>query len=101
MNLNWTELLGYAAAILTTAAFVPQAWLTWKTRNTAGISLGMYSIFTLGVALWLVYGLLTRAWPVVAANTVTLLLAILILSMKLRYPTPVSTHRTIHSIQHD
>jgi MtN3 and saliva related transmembrane protein len=79
----WTEWLGYAAATLTTAAFVPQAWLTFRTRDVSGISLGMYSVFTAGVALWLAYGWVLQAWPIVVANFVTLLLAISILLMKL------------------
>lgn len=79
----WTEWLGYAAATLTTAAFVPQAWLTFRTRDVSGISLGMYCVFTAGVALWLAYGWVLQAWPIVAANFVTLLLAISILLMKL------------------
>ena len=80
-----TELVGYVAAALTTCSFVPQAWLTFRSRDVSGISLGMYSVFTLGVALWLVYGLLAGAWPVVAANAVTLALALCILGMKLRF----------------
>lgn len=79
------DLVGTLAAMLTTAAFIPQAWLTWKTRRTEGISLGMYSIFTTGVALWLTYGLLIGAWPVIIANTLTLALALFILAMKLRF----------------
>jgi MtN3 and saliva related transmembrane protein len=81
----WTEWIGYVAAFLTTASFVPQAWLTFKTRDVRGISLGMYSAFTLGVALWLVYGVLIQAWPVVIANLVTLLLAACILWMRWRF----------------
>jgi MtN3 and saliva related transmembrane protein len=77
--------IGYAAATLTTAAFVPQAWLTWRTRDVRGISLGMYSVFTLGIVLWLAYGWLLGAWPIVAANAVTLLLALGILVMKWRW----------------
>lgn len=80
-----TDLLGYAAACFTTASFVPQAWLTFKTRNVSGISLGMYSAFTFGIALWLAYGLALGAWPIVAANAVTLVLAMSILVMRLRY----------------
>ncbi len=80
-----SDLIGYTAATLTTCSFVPQAWLTFKTRNVSGISLGMYSVFTLGVALWLAYGLLAGAWPVVAANAITLVLAMSILVMKLRF----------------
>ena len=80
-----TDAIGYLAATLTTAAFIPQAWLTWKTKRADGVSLGMYSIFTLGVALWLVYGLVIGAWPIVVANAITLALALFILVMKLRY----------------
>jgi MtN3 and saliva related transmembrane protein len=80
-----TDLIGYAAAGLTTLSFVPQAWLTFRTRDVRGISLGMYCAFALGVALWLVYGWLLQAWPVVLANAVTLTLALCILGMKLRY----------------
>jgi MtN3 and saliva related transmembrane protein len=79
------DLVGYCAAFLTTLSFVPQAWLTFRTRDVRGISLGMYSVFTTGVALWLLYGLLVGAWPIVAANGVTLALASVILTMKVRY----------------
>jgi MtN3 and saliva related transmembrane protein len=78
------ELVGYAAASLTTASFIPQAWLTFKTRDVSGISLGMYSVFTTGIALWLVYGLMIQAWPVVIANVITLVLAASILVMRLK-----------------
>lgn len=80
-----TDTIGYLAAGLTTLSFVPQALHTFRTRDVSGISLGMYGAFTLGVALWLLYGLLLGAWPVVAANAVTLALASAILVMKLRY----------------
>ena len=79
------DIIGTVAAILTTASFVPQVWLTFKTRNVSGVSLGMYSAFTVGVALWLVYGLLMGAWPIVVANAITLALAIAILVMKLTF----------------
>lgn len=80
-----TDLIGYLAASLTTLAFVPQAWMTWRSRDVRGISLGMYSVFTAGVALWLVYGVLLGAWPLMLANGITLVLALFILGMKLRY----------------
>ncbi|MDD2879953.1 MAG: SemiSWEET transporter [Rhodoferax sp.] len=80
-----TDLVGTLAAVLTTVSFLPQAIHTFRTKDVRGISLGMYSAFTLGVALWLVYGLLLDAWPVVIANCVTLALAAAILVMKLRY----------------
>lgn len=79
------NLIGALAATLTTIAFIPQAWLTWKTRRAEGVSLGMYSIFTTGVALWLLYGLLIGAWPVIIANVFTLALALFIVAMKLRF----------------
>jgi MtN3 and saliva related transmembrane protein len=79
------DFIGYLAASLTTLSFVPQAWHTFRTRDVSGISLGMYSVFTLGVALWLVYGLLLQAWPVVIANAITLILALAILGMKLHF----------------
>ncbi|TXT36357.1 MAG: hypothetical protein FD135_4327 [Comamonadaceae bacterium] len=79
------DLIGTLAAILTTLSFLPQALHTFRTKDVKGISLGMYSAFTLGVMLWLVYGLLLQAWPVVISNCITLALAIAILIMKLRY----------------
>jgi MtN3 and saliva related transmembrane protein len=79
------EFIGYLAAALTTCSFVPQAWLTFRTRDVSGISLGMYSVLVCGIALWLAYGLLLQAWPIVVANAITLALALAILAMKLRY----------------
>jgi len=80
-----TDVVGTLAAILTTLSFLPQALHTFRTKDVRGISSGMYSAFTLGVALWLVYGLLLQAWPIVIANLITLALAATILVMKLRY----------------
>ncbi len=79
------EMVGYGAAMLTTGSFVPQVWHTLRTRDVAGISLGMYSVFVAGSVLWLSYGLLLDAWPVVIANGVTLALVLAILVMKLRF----------------
>ena len=79
------ELIGYLAASLTTCSFVPQALQTFRTRDVSGISLGMYSVFTAGVALWLVYGLALAAWPIVVANAITQALAGTSLGMKVRY----------------
>ena len=81
-QLNW---LGSAAACLTTGSFIPQAWLTFRTRDVSGISLGMYSAFTAGVALWLVYGIAIGSWPISIANAITLALAVAILGMRLVY----------------
>ncbi|GAB5605827.1 SemiSWEET transporter [Sideroxyarcus sp. TK5] len=83
--MNSVDWIGSAAAILTTTAFIPQALKVWHTRHTADISLGMYAMFTLGVALWLAYGILLQAWPIIVANSITLLLAGAVLVMKLRF----------------
>ena len=80
-----TDAIGYAAAALTTCSFVPQAVHTFRTRDVSGISLGMYSVFTVGIALWLLYGWLARSWPIVLANAITLALACAILGMRLLY----------------
>ena len=80
-----SELIGTLAAIATTTSFIPQVWQVWRTKHTKDISLGMYAIFTLGVALWLVYGLLLGAWPIIIANSITVLLAGAVLLMKLRF----------------
>ena len=82
MNL---ELLGYAGALLTTGSFIPQAIMTIRTRDTRGISRGMYVIFTIGVAFWLAYGIAIESLPMILANTVTLGLAGTVLALKLRY----------------
>lgn len=80
---DWAVWIGYAAAALTTAAFVPQAWLTLRTRDVRGISLGMYLCFTAGVALWLAYGIALGQWPIIVANALTLALAASILVVKI------------------
>jgi MtN3 and saliva related transmembrane protein len=79
------DITGSLAAVLTTVSFLPQVWHTYRSRDVSGISLGMYVVFALGVFLWLVYGLLLGAWPIVVANAVTLALALAILAMKLRW----------------
>lgn len=79
------DLIGAAAGALTTVAFIPQVWRIWKTRSARNLSLSMYLIFTCGVALWFVYGLELGAWPIIACNGLTLLLAGTVLVMKLRF----------------
>lgn len=79
-----TDIFGFVGAFLTTLSFVPQAWLVLRTGKTEGISLAMYALFTIGVAAWLVYGVLENALPVIVANAITLVLAALILAMKTR-----------------
>ncbi|MDP2962501.1 MAG: SemiSWEET transporter [Sulfurimicrobium sp.] len=83
MSTELSELVGYPAAILTTIAFVPQAWKSWRTRDLSGISLPMYALFTLGVAFWLAYGLLITSTPIIIGNGITLALASVVLWLKL------------------
>lgn len=79
------EWLGYLAAVLTTTSFVPQVWQIWRTKHTKDISLRMYVLFSAGVACWLAYGVAIDAWPVIAANAVTLSLTSTVLVLKLRH----------------
>jgi len=89
------DALGFAAGALTTVAFVPQVWRIVKTRSAHDISWLMFGIFSVGVCLWLWYGLRAGALPLIVANGVTLTLAVTILVLKWRYgrdivPTPVA-----------
>lgn len=77
--------MGIAAASLTTLAFLPQVLHTLRSRDTKGLSLMMYSTFSSGVLLWLVYGILLDEWPIIIANAITLLLALSVVWLKLRH----------------
>jgi MtN3 and saliva related transmembrane protein len=77
------DLVGYGAAALTTLAFIPQTLHSLRSRDLSGVSLGMYSMFTLGVALLLLYGLILGSWPMIIANTITLALAGTVLYLKI------------------
>jgi MtN3 and saliva related transmembrane protein len=83
--MSFTDVVGYAAGVLATAAFVPQVAKTFRARSTRDISLGMYVLFSVGVGLWLIYGLLIASWPVILSNFVTLVLSCAVLALKLRY----------------
>ena len=72
-----------ASRFLTTFAFVPQAHHSWKTRDLSGVSLPMYSLISLGVLAWLIYGILIDSWPIIAANSLTLMLACIVLYLKI------------------
>jgi MtN3 and saliva related transmembrane protein len=78
-------LLGLLAGTLTTIAFIPQLQQTWRTRSAQDVSLGMLLTFITGVALWLTYGLLLGALPIILANLITLVLTLGILGLKLYY----------------
>lgn len=83
--MNIIQYIGLLAGALTTTAFLPQVLKTWKTRSAKDLSLGMFSLFCLGVLLWLVYGIFTNDIPVIAANMLTLMLASTLLFFKLRF----------------
>ncbi|MBN8697721.1 MAG: SemiSWEET transporter [Bacteroidetes bacterium] len=80
-----TTIIGLLAATCTTASFVPQVVQILKTKNTQGISLGMYVIFTFGIACWLVYGFYLNELPIIIANSITLILAGTILIFKIKH----------------
>jgi MtN3 and saliva related transmembrane protein len=77
------DYVGSFAATCTTVAFIPQAIKSYRTRDLSGISLPMYTVFTLGVALWLGYGLLKQDWPIIIANVITVLLSAMIMVLKI------------------
>jgi len=80
-----TQLIGLAAAFCTTIAFLPQVLRAWRTRSTTDLSLSMFLVFTTGIFLWLVYGLMLRDIPLIAANGTTFVLSGTILYLKLRH----------------
>jgi MtN3 and saliva related transmembrane protein len=79
--MNLADFFGYTAAFLTTICWLPQAVRIIRTRKTAGLSALTYGGFALGIACWLVYGILIGSMPVIAANVVTLFLAAIILGL--------------------
>ncbi len=79
-----TEIVGYCAATMTTIAFVPQVLQALRTKDLSSVSLAMYITFCIGIALWLVYGMMLQAWPVVIANIFTLGLAGVVLALKVK-----------------
>ncbi|MCU0735494.1 MAG: SemiSWEET transporter [Methylotetracoccus sp.] len=80
-----TDLVGYVAALLTTLSFLPQVLKIWRTKRADDISAPAFAAFSLGVVLWLIYGLALRSWPIILANGVTLLLTMAILALTARY----------------
>jgi MtN3 and saliva related transmembrane protein len=82
ISMEWA---GYLAATMTTLAFVPQAVKTIRTRDTRSISLGMYVVFTIGIAFWLIYGIALGSMPMILANVVTFALSATILGLKLKH----------------
>ena len=85
MHADLATWVGYAAGMLTTLAFVPQVRQIWKSRTARDVSLHTFSAFTVGVGMWLVFGVLKQEWPIVVWNGITFVLAGMILGMKLRF----------------
>jgi MtN3 and saliva related transmembrane protein len=83
--MNIITMIGYLAAFGTTVSFLPQAIKTIRTKDTAGISLSMYALFTAGTLLWLIYGIMIGSLPVAVANAITFIFASIILLYKVRY----------------
>ncbi|MBU1099226.1 MAG: SemiSWEET transporter [Bacteroidetes bacterium] len=83
--MDFTTILGFAAGICTTFAFLPQVIKALKTKDTKSISLGMYIVATIGVAMWLIYGIIISDLPVILANAVTLVLILIVLSLKIKH----------------
>jgi MtN3 and saliva related transmembrane protein len=82
---SWVSVIGSVAGMSTTGAFLPQVIRTWRTRSTEDISLGMFLLTAFGLFLWLVYGLARNDWPLIVTDVVSLILAVTILGLKLRY----------------
>jgi MtN3 and saliva related transmembrane protein len=78
-------IIGLLAGALTTVAFFPQLFKTWRTKSTKDVSLLMYAVFCAGILLWLIYGIFINSLPVILANAVTFVLALCILALKIRY----------------
>lgn len=79
------NIIGYIAGFLTTVALVPQMVKTWETRSANDLSLGMLWTFNLGIICWLIYGILSADKPLILWNTITMIMAVLILAMKVRF----------------
>ncbi|MBU3822115.1 SemiSWEET transporter [Flavobacteriaceae bacterium XHP0103] len=83
--MNLIETIGFIAAILTTVAFLPQVYKTWKTKDVSGLSLPMLFIFFSGVSIWLIYGILKDSPSMIFANSITIISSFLLLYFKLKY----------------
>lgn len=83
--MNTLDLLGLIAGTLTTVSFMPQVIKTWKSKSAKDISTAMFIVLSIGIILWIVYGFLTKAIPVIAANFATLILVLIIIILKFKY----------------
>ncbi len=85
MEINYTAIIGLIAGICTTASFLPQVIKTMRTKETKDLSVTMYLVLAAGIFLWIIYGILIESLPVISANAVSFVLAIIILILKIRY----------------
>ncbi len=83
--MNYIEIIGFAAAILTTAAFLPQVYQTWRTKDVSGLSLPMLILFFVGIILWLVYALYINSPSMIVANAITIVSASFLIYFKIKY----------------
>jgi len=79
------EIIGLIAATLTTAAFLPQVYQTWKTKDVSGLSLPMFTMFFVGIVFWLIYGVLKESLSIILANAITVISSFLLLYFKIKY----------------
>lgn len=84
-DINIAEPIGFVAALLTTIAFLPQVYKTWKIKDVSSLSLPMLILFFIGIILWLIYGILKNSFPMIFANTITVISTILLLYFKIKY----------------
>ncbi len=83
--MDYIEAIGFVAAVLTTAAFLPQVYKTWKTKDVSSLSLPMLLIFFVGIMAWLVYGFLKNSLPMIFANSITIVSSFLLVYYKIKY----------------
>jgi MtN3 and saliva related transmembrane protein len=82
---GWIDIIGLVAGLLTTTAFIPQVVKIYRTKSGNDISARMFSLFSAGIVLWLIYGILLRSLPIILSNAVTLVLSLTIIALKIRY----------------
>ena len=83
--MDTTTILGYVAGAVTTTSLVPQVMKIWKTKSARDVSLGMFLIFSIGISLWIAYGVFLHSMPIIVANAVSLLLGFIVLGLKLKF----------------
>lgn len=85
VSMSNTEIIGLIAAVLTTASFIPQVYVVWKEKSVKDISLAMYTIFFMGLVLWLYYGIEIDSLSIILANAITIILVVLIIIAKFKF----------------